>query len=639
MGGYGVRNSIFGVYEDIDPSYCSGTEGVYAGVLGEYPCRTYCVSYYRIPLYNNHSVKNSYQIVLYEGSNVIDVYADYRGCCSSTNEGKGIIGVLSSDGIYGVDGIAAPGRNVSSPRWTVTTAAQKEGWRFIPITAKKPVYNITWYQGAGINGPVLGNADTLNVSLGDGNDIVTVRLQFTACNGDEFDLRDTTFIRYRIDTVSIAETICKDNFYTEHGFNESEAGFYTNILQKTNGCDSIAYKLTLEVNEPFTHSLTDTICYGESVTYRGQTFNSTGVYTFFDIYPVTGCDSLRDTLYLSVLPPVTFSVTVQDAMTGPYSGALFITGIPPNGYYEINGVVNAPTTNLHAGSYTIIVYNEYGCQSLPQTVEITTECVSVVFDKIDEVCADAPQFSIPYTITEGLAYAYSLEFNAKAQAAGFTDVIEEPFSANVNMLSYFDVPLPANVRPDNYQVTVKFPDYGCENVVSQTLDFKILYPSSIVAQKWNDVLAVYNQNYNGGYMFSGFRWYYNGVEIPNETGSYYYVGAKEEVWDSAGYYQVALQRVGESDYILSCFIETDIHNAYSYSIRPTIVSANQPVTILFGLRTITVTIYNSMGVPMNVSRYTGGNAQMYMPSQPGIYTVVLTEDETGNRVTERVLVE
>ncbi|MDR2824241.1 MAG: T9SS type A sorting domain-containing protein [Prevotellaceae bacterium] len=236
LGGYGVRNSIFGVYEDIDPSKCTGDEGVYAGVSGEFPARIFCVSFKSIPLFGNNIVRNSYQTVLYENSNVIDVYVENRDCCGSTNQGKGIIGIINSDG---TDGLAAPGRNVSDD-WT----AQQEAWRFTPIAY--PAYSVTWYKGAGVDGEVIGNADTL--AIDNFVDTVTIRLQFSACNGNVFDLRDTAIIVHsQVDITHLTDTIFAGEQYVFFGNTLTATGLYSHKLTNIYGCDSII-NLSLQVN-------------------------------------------------------------------------------------------------------------------------------------------------------------------------------------------------------------------------------------------------------------------------------------------------------------------------------------------------------------------------------------------------------
>ncbi|MDR2824405.1 MAG: hypothetical protein LBB41_04310 [Prevotellaceae bacterium] len=646
LGGYGVMNSIFGVYEDIDPSKCTGIEGAYAGVMGEAPCRTFCVSFKDIPLFGNNSQKNSYQMVFYEGTNIIDVYVEHRACCSTTNQGVGIIGVINEDGS---DGIAAPGRNVHDPQWTVTTDAQREGWRFVPIST--PTYDITWYEGQGFDGRQLGKADTLAVDQVDGIEYVTLRMQYRSCNGEYVDVADTARIEWSpVDTVLVNNTtvkICEGESYINGYFNVSEEGYYTHILKNMYGCDSLLLALDLKIQK--TSSKVDTvgICYGETYTYRGQDFTKSGVYTFIDRYSVTHCDSLRDTLYVNVIPPITFTIHKEDALMGPNTGSITVTDLPNGCYYTINGVLNAPTTNLSAGTYIIIAYDdEMGCQSMPQTIEIFSECLSVQVDYgIPDVCADSAEIKIPFTVTSGLTQEYSLIFDYKAKAAGFEDVLNFPITVSKNVLSYIDLKMPDTIIPGNYQVTVKFIDYGCSGEEEEigTLDivkFSILYPSSIVQQKWNDVLAVFNQDYNGGYSFSGFQWYENGVELTGETGSYYYLGGNGAVFnDTLNYYQIALRRVGETEYIISCPIRTIHHDEFAVSLRPTIVSFNQPVTILFGTRRLTIKIWDTMGNMRNTAALRGGNAQMLMPPQAGVYLVEMMDEDSGQRVMERVIVQ
>ncbi|MDR2841528.1 MAG: hypothetical protein LBV75_09795, partial [Paludibacter sp.] len=248
--GQKVFNSIFGVYEDIDPSKAWGTAGVYAGVLGAKPCRTLCVSFKDIPCYGNNQFTNSYQMVLYEGSNVIEVYVDRRNNKSITNQGKGIIGVINEDGS---DGIAAPGRNVNDPAWQVLNDDQREAWRFVPIQSS--TYEMAWYKGAGVSGAKLGKDTILTVFEGDGNDTITVRMQFNACNGEHFDLRDTAIIIWNpLDSVFVDEVVCYGETCVNPYFQETQAGTYSKLLTSAAGCDSAYYTLNLKVHKSVTYS-------------------------------------------------------------------------------------------------------------------------------------------------------------------------------------------------------------------------------------------------------------------------------------------------------------------------------------------------------------------------------------------------
>lgn len=127
-------NAIFGVYHDIDPAVGGN---MYYAILGTYPCRTFVVNYNNIPMYSCTSIRATHQIVLYESTNVIEVYIANKPLCSGWNSGNAIVGIQDA---AGTTGITAPGRN-TTPTWT----ASNEAWRFTPAGA--PNYSVTWWNG------------------------------------------------------------------------------------------------------------------------------------------------------------------------------------------------------------------------------------------------------------------------------------------------------------------------------------------------------------------------------------------------------------------------------------------------------------------------------------------------------------
>ena len=68
----------------------------------------------------------------------------------------------------------------------------------------------------------------------------------------------------------------------------------------------------------------------------------------------------------------------------------------------------------------------------------------------------------------------------------------------------------------------------------------VYYPDSVIAQRWNDVLAVRNDIYNGGYEFVDYQWYKNNMPIEGATSSVLYV---EGELDFDAEYSVMLTRV------------------------------------------------------------------------------------------------
>ena len=62
----------------------------------------------------------------------------------------------------------------------------------------------------------------------------------------------------------------------------------------------------------------------------------------------------------------------------------------------------------------------------------------------------------------------------------------------------------------------------CEQTLEFPLDITVYYPSDIFKFKFNNVLAVYNKEYNGGYDFTAYQWYYNGQKIEGANTSVYH---------------------------------------------------------------------------------------------------------------------
>jgi hypothetical protein len=88
------------------------------------------VSFYKVPCFNtpcHNLIQNTYQMVLYEGLGVIDVFVYSKENCPSWNQGRGIVGIQN---FGGTSGLMAPGRAASSGMWGAMN--MNESWRFIP---------------------------------------------------------------------------------------------------------------------------------------------------------------------------------------------------------------------------------------------------------------------------------------------------------------------------------------------------------------------------------------------------------------------------------------------------------------------------------------------------------------------------
>ncbi|KAA1246389.1 T9SS type B sorting domain-containing protein [Aquimarina sp. RZ0] len=171
--------NIFGVGHDIDPSILGSNPEIAWELTGTSPCRTFVVSYANLTHFDPSCVafESTSQIVLYETTNVIEVYVKDKPFCTTWNQGNAVIGIQNNPGDIAY---VPPGRNTSDSPWETTN----EAWRFTPNG--DPNYEINWFDDAGNN---IGNTVTINVCpTVDTN--YTAEIIYTNCNGDLVTLTD-----------------------------------------------------------------------------------------------------------------------------------------------------------------------------------------------------------------------------------------------------------------------------------------------------------------------------------------------------------------------------------------------------------------------------------------------------------------
>lgn len=173
-------NSIFGAYHDIDPSE-SGEVG-WELVTMPSGCRAMVIGWSQVPMFSFSCSSMLYtgMMVLYENTNIIDVFIKDKPVCASWNDGNAIVGVQNNTGTQAV---VAPGRNGLDSDWTATN----EAWRFMP--AGTSISTITWFEGSGTTGTIVGTTPTISVCP-TVTTTYTARVRYTFCNGAIVDLID-----------------------------------------------------------------------------------------------------------------------------------------------------------------------------------------------------------------------------------------------------------------------------------------------------------------------------------------------------------------------------------------------------------------------------------------------------------------
>ena len=80
----------------------------------------------------------------------------------------------------------------------------------------------------------------------------------------------------------------------------------------------------------------------------------------------------------------------------------------------------------------------------------------------------------------------------------------------------------AYVKPDYYTMRLALDNNVCGISRSDSLSLLIKYPSWIIEQNWDNVVAPLQPAYNGGYEFGAYKWFINDAEFDNDGLPYIY---------------------------------------------------------------------------------------------------------------------
>lgn len=148
-----------------------------------------------------------------------------------------------------------------------------------------------------------------------------------------------------------------------------------------------------------------------------------------------------------------------------------------------------------------------------------------------------------YSLCEG-ADSLTLEYDVyrgRSQSAwySFIDAVKHPLSSVEEKKGHysFNVPIDPNMEPDMYSGVLYFEDAKPEFNVTVPFSLAIHYSSALIAQRWNDVLAIRNDaavkdtlGHRGyDYDFSAVQWYLDGQPIEGATQFNYYTGVGQHL--------------------------------------------------------------------------------------------------------------
>lgn len=361
--------------------------------------------------------------------------------------------------------------------------------------------------------------------------------------------------------------------------------------------DTETYTLEVPSIIPDTGYTYVSICSGDSYSYNGVTYSKEGRHTTSVSPSIHGCDSAHVLVLTFITPEIEESYDSICSNELPYT------------FYG----QNCTTT----GTYTHIVSAKGGCDSLIYRLNlIVYENIDITIADAGEICGDDANFILNYELNSGLFSSGEIKFGSLALQAGFQNVQFSPHEKT------FTIPIPQGVRPDNYEGELVFNIFDCmENRFP--FSFTILYPSSIIIQRWNDFLGVANASHNGGYTFSDYQWFLNDNPIESYKPSQIYEEGKE--LDFNGEYRVLLTRTDDGKAILTCPFTPVKYNEDDYTTMNTVVYTNELVTAT-STANAKARIYNSIGAVIDSYIIKEGDTSIKMPAQAGMYTLNIIYD-------------
>ena len=345
------------------------------------------------------------------------------------------------------------------------------------------------------------------------NNILSDGDSLTICLGQPIEFA-TNFSAYDVDQITwdmgdgITNTYYED---AKYNYTYDTKGWYDIIVtySLTNRCTGIAVTneamaVKLYVNIPDTNRVNKYLCEGDA--FNGKTYNTAGTY-IDTVY--NDCVSVDITTIVVGKPSYeTLSLTAFDSV--------FVQGDKDN-----------PDMYVYEDAAILRHYLNMGeCDSTVEMNIHVVHCTELAIS-YDTVACGGDTLNIAYTLLKG-DMPYRGDFVAGNQTYGIR-ILQETTTTGVIQV--------VNIKPGYYTNSrLRLQDPNCDRTYELSVPLTVNFPSDIVAQKWNNVLAVYNAKKNGGYEFVSYQWFMNDSLLAGENSSIYYVGTDNELNFNACYY-------------------------------------------------------------------------------------------------------
>lgn len=348
--------TIFGVYHDIDPSVCGNIN--YA-VVGNYPCRIFLINFSNVCHFSCNNLESTTQIVIYETTNVIDVYVENKPTCLTWNTGNAALGIQEN----GARGIAAPGRNTGP--WS----ANNEAYRFTPNGPAN--YSIEWQDD---NRNFLANGKTFNATLDFGINKFYSKITYTNCDGSVIELEDSITV-----TRPLPKPITLSQSATEICKGES-------VDLQVRGANSYTWTPAPDISN--TADSNQTVSPANTTTYQ-LTANA------------GGC--IVDTTFTVIVNPKPVLSGNNESICAGDTATLTVNGADAYSWVSNPSIISTSGNQAQVRPGNTSAYTVYG-----QTVEGCRDTLTLVVEVLEQPLAQAGSNQSVCDLSTGLNASFSL---------------------------------------------------------------------------------------------------------------------------------------------------------------------------------------------------------------------------------------
>jgi len=272
--------------------------------LGDEGDKKFLVEYCTIELDKCSNHKSSSQVVLHEGTNIIDIHIFNKPMGCSHLGGTAVLGIIGPDA---ANQVLIPGYDQPNTPWTLSNVSfrftpQPDGtytWEIIPfdpiLIDFNPQYSdVSWAAGSNPT-TSLATGQTFDIPTPNTEDYYICTYESTGCDASNpIIYRDTVWLTVKESDTTLYDTICEQNMedflWHQHTVNATGNHTFTFITPSLkNSCDSTVV-LKLRVNPTIKKTDTQNACINnlpsDAATYNNnQAIVESGVYQYIDIFP------------------------------------------------------------------------------------------------------------------------------------------------------------------------------------------------------------------------------------------------------------------------------------------------------------------------------------------------------------------